>query len=112
MYAVANRSVLDFLELVPTSDELLGSVTNAFGTIGFDLGDYVDEQAYEDLDACLSVDEIQLPASIARMPNEQIEHWLTTDQGTGLVLVLAANLFSDLVRDAFDPRSAMGRSGT
>lgn len=27
------------------------------------------------------------------------------------VLVLAANLFSDLVRDAFDPRSAMGRSG-
>ena len=28
------------------------------------------------------------------------------------VLVLAANLFSDLVRDAFDPRSAMGRSGT
>ncbi len=27
------------------------------------------------------------------------------------VLVLAANLFSDLVRDAFDPRSTMGRSG-
>jgi peptide/nickel transport system permease protein len=26
------------------------------------------------------------------------------------VLVLAANLFSDLVRDAFDPRSSMGRS--
>jgi peptide/nickel transport system permease protein len=28
------------------------------------------------------------------------------------VLVLAANLFSDLVRDAFDPRSATGRSAT
>ncbi len=27
------------------------------------------------------------------------------------VLVLAANLFSDLVRDAFDPRSSAGRSG-
>jgi peptide/nickel transport system permease protein len=28
------------------------------------------------------------------------------------VLVLAANLFSDLVRDAFDPRTASGRSAT
>ncbi len=28
------------------------------------------------------------------------------------VLVLAANLFSDLVRDAFDPRSSTGRSAT
>ncbi len=27
------------------------------------------------------------------------------------ILVLAANLFSDLVRDAFDPRSSTGRSG-
>jgi peptide/nickel transport system permease protein len=26
------------------------------------------------------------------------------------VLVLAANLFSDLVRDAFDPRTSNGRS--
>jgi ABC-type dipeptide/oligopeptide/nickel transport system permease subunit len=28
------------------------------------------------------------------------------------VLVLAANLFSDLVRDAFDPRTRLGRSAT
>jgi peptide/nickel transport system permease protein len=28
------------------------------------------------------------------------------------VLVLAANLFSDLVRDAFDPRTRLGSSAT